>query len=102
MVAVKLGRLEIARLLVAAGADVDLQDEGGFTALMLTAVYGLPKIAKLLLDAGARKNLRDNRGSTALILTQDIAGMEAEVRVDLVGHFLRTEAGRLKVNRMLS
>ena len=96
-----MGRLEMVRLLVEDGAEVDLQDHRGFTALMHAAVNGLPKIAKWLLDAGARQDLRDSHGRAALILTQDITCMVDIDRRDLTAHFLRTEASRFKVYRML-
>ena len=47
------GHLEIARLLVEAGADKDKGDEFSKTALMFACDTGLLDIASLLVQAGA-------------------------------------------------
>ena len=57
--------IELARLLLAKGADVNTADEGGFTALMAAAGNGDRNAAlvKLLLDHGAAVNVKS--GDTA-------------------------------------
>eukprot|EP00913_Durusdinium_trenchii_P009906 g9298.t1 len=47
------GRVEAARLLLDAGAEKDLKDSGGGTALTAAAMNGHVEVALLLLDAGA-------------------------------------------------
>lgn len=47
------GNTEQVRELLDAGADIDIQDKFGRTALMLSAAYGRADTVKLLLDAGA-------------------------------------------------
>jgi len=54
--------------LLAQGADVNLQDMGGWTALMLASMRGDEAVVKVLLENGAKVNLQRNDGWTALIL----------------------------------
>jgi len=49
MLAVSHGRLDTVRLLLEAGADINIQDEDGSTALMCAAEHGHLEIVKLLL-----------------------------------------------------
>ena len=60
------GRVEIARLLLDAGADANLRDIRRATALMYASSEGKVETVRLLLDVGADKNLRDNDVGTAL------------------------------------
>lgn len=57
--------LEITRLLVAAGADLDIRNSGGVTPLMEAAGQGRLDIVKLLLNAGARLDFKDYQGNSA-------------------------------------
>jgi len=66
-----VGNIDIAKLLIAAGADVNAQSIHGDTALMYTSVTGHPEIAKMFIEAGADVNARSNNGSTALMLAID-------------------------------
>lgn len=68
MDAVSEGDMEIARLLLDKGADVDFKNSlGGDTPLMEAARQGDAEIAVLLLARGADINARDkNMGNTAL------------------------------------
>jgi ankyrin repeat protein len=50
MLAVSHGRLDMVRLLVEAGADMNIQDEDGSTALMCAAEHGHTEIVKHLLN----------------------------------------------------
>jgi ankyrin repeat protein len=60
----------IAKMLIAGGADVDLQSEKGKTAIMFAATSGSGYRAcvEILVAAGANLNLRDDRGHTVLTL----------------------------------
>lgn len=60
------GRLEIVKMLLAAGAEVDKKNIVGDTALMLASRWGQTEIAKELLKAGADVNAKNNCGNTAL------------------------------------
>ena len=59
---------DIARSLIRAGADLDLQDNFGRTALMLASLYNYDEAAVALIAAGASLNLKDTDGCTALML----------------------------------
>lgn len=58
------GNKGIAKLLIDKGANLDLQEDEGFTALML----GDMDLVKLLEDKGANLDLQNNEGNTALML----------------------------------
>lgn len=61
MLAVSHGREEVVRLLLVAGADVNVQDSDGSTALMCAAEHGHTNIVKLLLaQSDIDLDLRDN------------------------------------------
>lgn len=72
-------RLEVVRLLLAAGADVNARDNAGNTALILCT--NSAEQAKLLLQAGADPNARNLEGATALSSTYD-----NEVKAVLIKH----------------
>ena len=61
------GNTEQVRELLDAGADIDIQDKFGRTALMLSAAYGRADTVKLLLDAGADIDRSNKYGWTALM-----------------------------------
>jgi ankyrin repeat protein len=56
MIAVADGHLEAVRLLLAAGANPNAQDDGGPTPLDEAAISGNVEVARLLLDSGAKIN----------------------------------------------
>jgi len=65
MLAVSHGRLDLAELLLEAGADVNVQDEDGSTALMCASEHGHVDLVKLLLsqtncDANVADNVRSD------------------------------------------
>ena len=59
----------MARMLLAKGADLDLQDNRGRTALMIAAELNHAAAVDLLLAHGADKTLKDKQGKTAGDLT---------------------------------
>lgn len=60
------GHLDVVRLLVDAGADVNRPDSIGFTPLMGAACAGHAKMVKFLLERGSRLDAVDTRGRNAL------------------------------------
>ena len=56
--------LEVTRLLINSGADVDIRNSGGITPLMLAAGAGRRDIVKQLLAAGARVDFKDYQGNS--------------------------------------
>ncbi|XP_074506684.1 KN motif and ankyrin repeat domain-containing protein 4-like [Sebastes fasciatus] len=65
--AVRHGRVVMVRLLLSCGADTNLQDSQGTTALMFASERGHTHIARLLLERSqCDLTLTDKRGQTAL------------------------------------
>ena len=62
--AVEQGYPDIALALLAAGADVHVEDEGGWTALYWACHKGFEEVAQALIDRGSRVNERDSLGRT--------------------------------------
>lgn len=64
--AVSLGDVPIAELLISAGADIDARNRDGGTALHVAAFSEQRETVALLLGEGADPNARDARGATPL------------------------------------
>jgi ankyrin repeat protein len=62
------GMLRTVRAMIAAGADVNLRDNAGRTALFDALSGGHATVAKALLDAGARVDLADQDGMTPVAI----------------------------------
>jgi ankyrin repeat protein len=60
------GRVEVARALIEAGADVNAKNNEGSTPLHSAAFLCHPEIVEALLANGADKSVRNNVGATAL------------------------------------
>jgi NAD(P)-dependent dehydrogenase (short-subunit alcohol dehydrogenase family) len=60
------GSTEAARVLIDAGADLDVRNADGSTALITAAFMGRTEIVEALLETGADRSIRNNAGSTAL------------------------------------
>ena len=54
--------------LIKVGVDVNIQDQKGWTALMIASHNGHVKVTELLIREGANVNVQSNVGDTALIL----------------------------------
>ncbi|MEU7828817.1 MULTISPECIES: ankyrin repeat domain-containing protein [unclassified Nonomuraea] len=61
-------RAEVAGLLLAAGADVNGRESGGWTALLWAAAKGHAETAELLIEAGAEIDAANDVGDTPLTL----------------------------------
>ena len=66
-VASRRNRIEIAKLLIDRGADVEAKVDG-WTPLHLASYWNRIETAKLLLERGADVNAKDNEGATPLHL----------------------------------
>jgi hypothetical protein len=75
--AAMFGRTEVARALIEAGADVNLQNNEGSTPLHTAAFLCRSEIVRMLLDHGADRTLRNIYGSTPL---ESVAGPFEEVK----------------------
>jgi len=64
--AIVLGKTEIAKALIDAGADLNCQNYQGSTPLISAAFFCHTEIVEALLENGADKSLRNNYGHTAL------------------------------------
>eukprot|EP00439_Symbiodinium_sp_Y106_P070348 s2440_g12.t1 len=98
------GHVDVAELLLEAGAETDVSDNNGCTALMCAARNGHASVVQLLLNAGAEKDLRDSLGLTALISAAECdhalvvqllldAGAEMDAG-DIEGHTALMKAAR--------
>jgi ankyrin repeat protein len=68
--AVLSNRQERVQFLLEHGADIDITDPLGWTALMLASWRALPDMVKLLLEKNADTTLEDSDGNTALDITR--------------------------------
>jgi ankyrin repeat protein len=70
------GRLPIARLLVAAKADVNQADANGIAPLMMAITNNHLDVARFLLDSGADPRAADSYGRTPLWTAVEIRNLE--------------------------
>ncbi|KAM7401107.1 hypothetical protein PAMA_005343 [Pampus argenteus] len=83
--AVRHGRVVMVRLLLSCGADANIQDNQGTTALMFASERGYTHIARLLLERSqCDLNLTDKRGRTALSITMQ--GSHTDTAALLLAH----------------
>ncbi|MBI3441067.1 MAG: ankyrin repeat domain-containing protein [Proteobacteria bacterium] len=61
------GDVEAVKTVLRKGANLDEQDEEGFTALLWAACLGHTEVVRLLISEGAAIDVKDNDGRTALI-----------------------------------
>jgi ankyrin len=75
--------IEAARLLLAAGANINAARDNGQTALHGAALWGWNDFVKFLASSGAKLDLKDRGGSTALDVALGKAGVTGRVGVAL-------------------
>jgi ankyrin repeat protein len=56
--------LDVARLLISAGADINRKCEHGRTALQMAAAWGHLDVVQFLIENGADPTIRDDEGMT--------------------------------------
>jgi len=74
MAATIKGKSKIVAVLLTNGADPNIPDKNGTTALLYASIFSLNDIAEQLLKAGANPTLKDDKGNMALdyaVLTQN-------------------------------
>ena len=71
------GKTEMAKLLIEAGADLNLQNNDGSTALHTASFFCRPEIVRMLLAKGADKKIKNKYGLTAY---ESVAGPFADVK----------------------
>ena len=78
--AAREGCVECAKVLVSAGADLDIVDPDRHTGLILALINGHFDVAGALIDGGADVNMEDKVGRTALWAAVDAHTMPASNR----------------------
>jgi ankyrin repeat protein len=79
----------VIRVLIEAGADVNSQNEDGWTALMFAATFNTtPEVIRMLIEAGADVEVRTEAGWTPLMsatITEnpEVIGMLIEAGADI-------------------
>ncbi len=81
------GKTEAAKILINAGAELDVQNNDGSTALHTAAFFCHPEIVQMLLKNNADTTIRNKFGATAY---ESVAGSFAEVKeaYDMMGAML--------------
>jgi ankyrin repeat protein len=74
------GSLEIARLLIDAGADLEIAEANGIRPLLMSLLNGHLDVARLLVDAGAELNADDFWGRTPLFAAVDYRNLDMNNR----------------------
>jgi ankyrin repeat protein len=86
--------LEMVKLLVEHGADVNQKNFRGATALMGAAVGKDPAVVKYLIEKGADVKARDQDGNTALMAAEyERTTIYSEERDEIIRVLKRAEAG---------
>eukprot|EP00042_Codosiga_hollandica_P046184 m.482546 g.482546 ORF g.482546 m.482546 type:complete len:166 (-) comp57189_c1_seq17:1447-1944(-) len=76
MIALSRGNGECVRLLVSAGARLDVRDEVGATPLLVAAQRGIPEYVRLLLENDADPRVVNQGGSSALMMSAQCGHLE--------------------------
>src|SRR5687768_7814556 len=75
--AVRVDDVDMAKLLIGAGADAKLANRYAVTPLSLAASAGNPAMLRVLLDAGADANAIDVAGETMLMVASRVGVLDA-------------------------
>ncbi len=105
--AASLGNVEMVKLLIESGADINLQmEDERDTALMMAALYNHLEVVKILVEAGADVNIGDCYGTKAVVMAasnghEDAYNYLASLTIPEFepGKRLLTEAKRQKKRR---
>jgi len=72
------GRLDVAKILVNAKADVEMADPNGLTPLLMAITNNQMKVARFLIDQGAKINVSDWYGRTPLWAAVEVRNMDID------------------------
>jgi hypothetical protein len=75
-IAVSRNNIEMVRVLLDAGANPNIRDEGKNTALLMLNEECTVEMIKLLLDAGAKVNVKDEEGMRPLMIAAEFESSE--------------------------
>jgi uncharacterized protein len=70
------GRLEPAKILVAAGADIEHKDPNEITPLLMAIGNNHPAVAQFLIEKGSKINVSDFHGRTPLWTAVEVRNMD--------------------------
>jgi ankyrin repeat protein len=76
LIACQHNQLPCVQLLLSLGADIEIKDSKGKTALIFASEKGHLDIVKELINNGANVDAKDNDGKTALIISSNIGNLE--------------------------
>ncbi|XP_065351280.1 KN motif and ankyrin repeat domain-containing protein 1 [Cloeon dipterum] len=95
MLAASHGKYSMASMLLAAGADVNIQDDDGSTALMCAAEHGHVDMVKLILSqTDIDAAITDHDGSTALNIAMEAGHRDVGVLLYAHQHFNSRSSSR--------
>jgi len=79
MYAARQNAIDAARALAEAGADLNLTDPDGTTALVFAIINGHFDVARMLVEKGANPNVADSQGMAALYAAVDMSTLDETV-----------------------
>jgi ankyrin repeat protein len=89
--------IDLMRSLIDGGADVNIKDREGKTALFYATECGTYKIASFLLEYGINPNLTDIQGKTALEYAKESSILPREIRAKYHDHMIQILSGTSKL-----
>ena len=108
------GYLEVVELLIQRNADVNIQDDYGWTPLICASILGHTQVFKALLAKNANVDHQNNEGSTAMTwasfggcieivqaLLEEGANVDLCERHGITGLMFASQEGHLEIMRML-
>ena len=78
------GHCDLLKVLFQHGANPEVKDEYGNTALMEASSHGHDKVVELLLQGGAPVNSKDMHGNTALHYASEGRGCGSQKCIDIL------------------
>jgi uncharacterized protein len=80
--AAREGNAEVARTLLAAGADIEAREANGITPLLMAALNNQQEVAYVLLEHGAQVNVEDFWGRTPLFAAVDYRNLDMNSTIE--------------------